>query len=93
LEFKFDLLFYSSVCSAASVSRLLFQLLELLFLLAHCWLATFSAAAGAAFQLHQLLCQFYQKVLQQFVTKDKILSIDLEASSFDGITNSTSRES
>jgi hypothetical protein len=43
-------------------------------------------------QLHQNL---YQKVLQQLQLffKDKILSIDLEASSFDGITNSTSRGS
>jgi hypothetical protein len=57
--------------------------------------ATTSAVAGLQFQLHLFLCQnLYQKVLQlAAVTKDKILSIDLEASSFDGITYSTSRGS
>jgi hypothetical protein len=58
----------------------LFQLLlELLFL-----------PPELLFQLHQFLSE---PVFLQFaaVTKDKILSIDLEASSFDGITNSTTR--
>jgi hypothetical protein len=48
---------------------------------------TFSAAGC---QLHQL-CQNLSESPSTIaaVTKDKILSIDLEASSFDGITNST----
>jgi hypothetical protein len=65
-------------------------LLELLFQL----LLSYFSAAGAAFQLHQLLSEPLSESPSTIaaVTKDKILSIDLEAS-FDGITNSTSRGS
>jgi hypothetical protein len=75
-------LFYSSVglCSA----ELLFQLLEPLLC------SYFFSAAGAAFSvasvsLSEPLSESPSTIAA--VTKDKILSIDLEASSFDGITN------
>jgi hypothetical protein len=68
--------------------------------------AAVSVAAGATafatfsppellFQLHQFLSEPLSESPSTIaaVTKDKILSIDLEASSFDGITNSTSRGS
>jgi hypothetical protein len=59
------------------------------------------SAAGAAVQLYLLLVASVSlseplsesPSITAAVTKDKILSIDLEASSFDGITYSTSRGS
>jgi hypothetical protein len=81
------------------------QLLEPLFRqpdcsLSCCWTAV-SVATGATFQLlgpfqlHRLLSEPLSESPSTIaaVTKVKILSIDLEASSFDGITNSTSRGS
>jgi hypothetical protein len=56
--------------------------------------ATFSAAGAfsvASASLSEPLSESPSTIAA--VTKDKILSIDLEASSFDGITNSTSRGS
>jgi hypothetical protein len=57
-----------------------------------CWSYCFSAAAGPLlFMFFEVLSESPSTIAA--VTKDKILSIDLEASSFDGITNSTSRGS
>jgi hypothetical protein len=69
--------------------ELLFQLL-----LEPTAFATFSPPE-LLFQLHQFLSEPLSESPSTIaaVTKDKILSIDLEASSFDGITNSTSRGS
>jgi hypothetical protein len=57
----------------------------------------FSAVAGAAFFscISFFVRTSIREILQQLqlLLRVKILSIDLEASSFDGITNSTSRGS
>jgi hypothetical protein len=72
-------LFYSSV-AGVTVSPVLFQVTAEP-------LVSVTFRRRVLFQLHQFLVRTSQKVLQQLQLLLKIKLIDLEASSFDGITN------
>jgi hypothetical protein len=87
LKFEFKYCFILQLLESLYLQpELLFQLLELLFQC--CWSYFFTAGAAfsvASVSLSEPLSESPSTIA---ATKDKILSIDLEASSFDGITNS-----
>jgi hypothetical protein len=82
LEFKYC---FSSVAESLYLQPELFQLLSRCLC---CYWSYFFSAAGAAFSVASVFVRTLSESPSTIAyTKDKILSIDLEASSFDGITN------